>query len=187
MFNYTFEEIKKAEKVYFQLENRLENLAKEFGMTQINGKTYVLDAYSFDFYDNEDGQSLTDIYVSNIDNKEDSLSFPFPTSWIWDEPGAHENAYFEWKDKCPKIKYRPQRGTYEESMREMKWFHTKEAMFEYIVKNNEFIANTSSLFLGDDAVYDKRNSWSTRCVMCNNYAGKELKNPVCVGLCSIEP
>lgn len=185
MFNYTLEDVKEAEKIYFELENRLESLAKEFGMMSANGKTYVLNAYSFDFIDNEDGHSLTDIYVENVDNREDTLSFPFPTSWIWDKPGVHKNAYLEWKKSCPKIKYRPQRGVYEESMRETKWFHTEEEMFEYIVKINDFIDETSSLFVGDEIIYDERNSWNTRYVLCNNYAGKELENPICIGLCTI--
>lgn len=187
MFSYTLEDIKKAKKIFFKLEDRLESLANEFGMACINGKTYVFDSYSFDFIRNEDGQSLTDIYVSNIDNKEDVLSFPFPTSWIWDESGTHKNAYFEWKDKCPKIMYRPHKGTYQESMSQIKWFHTEEEMFEYIVKNNEFIANTSSLLVGDEIIYDKRNTWNTRYVLCNNYAGKELENPICIGMYTINP
>lgn len=187
MFKYTFEDIKNAAKIYFYLENRLERLVSEFGMTCISEKTYILDAYSFDFYKDEDGQSLTDVYVSNIDNKEDVLSFPFPTSWIWDEPGTHENAYFEWKKKCAKIMYRPHKGTYQESMSEIKWFHSEEEMFDYIVKNNEFIANTSSLLVGDEVIYDKRNTWNTRYVLCNNYAGKGLANPICIGMYTINP
>ena len=183
MFNYTLEEIKNAEKIFFELENRLESLAKEFGMTCVNGKNYVLDSYGCEFIDWED--SLTDMYVSNIDNSEDTLMFPFPTSWIWDEPGAHKNAYFEWKDKCPKIMYRPHKSAYQESMSKIKWFHTEEEMFDYIVKNNEFIANTSSLLVGDEIIYDKRNTWNTRYVLCNNYAGKELENPIYIGMCNI--
>lgn len=84
------------------------------------------------------------------------------------------------------IKYRPHRGTLEDSMNEAKEFNSLDEMYEYIVKNNEFIFNTSSLFVGDEIIYDKRNTWNTRYVMCKNYAGKELKNPICIGMCSIE-
>lgn len=186
MFNYTFEDIKNANDIYYHLENRLEHLADEFGMTHIIGKTYVLDSYSFDFCNDDDGQSLTDIHVININNKADILSFPFPTSWIWDEPGTHENAYLEWKNKCAKIMYRPHKGTFDESMNEIQWFHTEEEMFEYIVTNNKFIAESSSLLVGDEIIYDERNHWNTRYVLCNNYAGKELENPICIGMYTIQ-
>lgn len=186
MFNYTLEDIEKAREIYCKLENRLENLAKEFGMTYINEKKYVLDSYSFDFFKDEEGCSLTDIYVSSIDNKKDVLSFPFPTSWIWDKPDTHKNAYIEWINKCPKIMYRPHRGTYEESMREVKWFHTEEEMFDYIVNNSGFITSNSSLFVGDEIIYDERNTWNTRYVYCNSYAGKKLENPICIGMCNIK-
>lgn len=185
MFKYSLEEIKTAERIYLALEKRFESLVTEFGMTCVNGKIYVLDSYGGEFIDRED--SLTDMYVSNIDNREDTLLFRFPTSWIWDESGTHKNAYFEWKDKCPKIIYRPHKGTYQESMSQMRRFHTEEEMFEYIAKNNEFIANTSSLLVGDEIIYDKRNTWNTRYVLCNNYAGKELENPICIGMCTIDP
>lgn len=185
MFKYTLEEIKNAEKIYNALEERLVSLVSEFGMSCVNGKIYVLDSYGGDFLDYEG--SITDIYVSNIDNREDTLLFPFPTPWIWDEPGTHENAYFEWKEKCAKIMYRPHKGTYRESMNKIKWFHTEEEMFDYIVQNNEFIANTSSLLVGDEIIYDKRNTWNTRYVLCNNYAGKELENPICIGMYTIIP
>ena len=179
------EEIKNAERIFLALEKRLESLATEFGMTCINGKNYALNSYSFGFNDHE--RTMTDIIVANIDNQEDTLSFPFPTSWIWDKQGSHENAYLEWENSCPKIMYRPHNGTYQESMSQIKWFHTEEEMFEYIVNNNEFIANTSSLLVGEEIIYDKRNSWNTRYVLCNNYAGKELGNPICIGMYTINP
>lgn len=90
------------------------------------------------------------------------------------------------ENSLPKIKYRPQRGTYKESMKQTKEFYTEEDMFEYIVKNNGFINDTSSLFIGDEVIYDKRNAWNTRYVMCNNYAGKKLEDPICIGMCDMK-
>ncbi len=187
MFNHTLEEINRSELVYFELEARLEALAEEFGMTCVNKKCYALESYSFNFMENEDGNSLTNICVSNIEDNEDTINFPFPTTWIWDEPGTHKNAYFEWIEKCPKIMYRPYKNTYQESMSNIKWFHTEEEMFEYIANNNKLITNISSLFIGDDIIYDKRNTWNTRHVMCSSFAGIELENPVCVGVFNFNP
>ena len=101
MFNYTLEDIINAKKVYSELEIRLESLMGEFGMRKVNGKIYILDSYSFGF--NVDERELTILFASKIDNPDDTLSFPFPTSWIWDEQGSHKNAYQEWINSCPKI------------------------------------------------------------------------------------
>ena len=185
MFSYSLEEIRTAEKIFCKLENKLGRLAKEFGMTFVNGEDYIFDSYSFDFYEDEDGNSLTDITVVNMRKEKDALSFPFPTSWLWDEDGSHKNAYFEWKSTRPKIIYRPHNGDYDNSMNKIKWFFTEEEMLNYIVRANEFVTDISSLFVGNEIIYDKKNQWNTKYVLCNNFAGKKLENPICIGMFSV--
>lgn len=105
----------------------------------------------------------------------------------YDDENEFANRVNEFIDLSPKIMYRPHKGTYQESMNEMKWFRSEDEMFEYIVKSNKSIVNTSSLFIGDEIIYDERNSWNTRYVMCSNYEGKNLDNPICIGMCTINP
>lgn len=84
------------------------------------------------------------------------------------------------------FKYRPHRGSLDESMKEAKEFITMDQMFDYIVKTDPLhVLQKEDLYISKDHCKDTRIDWSeTRYVMAKRYGKNDY--PLPVGLCSME-
>lgn len=84
------------------------------------------------------------------------------------------------------FKYRPHRGSLDESMKEAKTFITMEQMFDYIVETDPLqILQKEDLYISEDQGKDDRIDWSeSRNVMAKRY-GKNVY-PLPIGWCSME-
>ena len=91
------------------------------------------------------------------------------------------------------IKYRPHRGSLDESMSEQKVFSTVDEMFDHIVSewNKDF---NKELFTKDDIIIssngtrDRRIGWKMSRYICVKRLGDKIytDTPQCIGMCSFE-
>lgn len=86
------------------------------------------------------------------------------------------------------FKYRPQRGTLEDSMKEAREFITMDQMFDYIVKSDPFHAlQKEDLSISEDLGKDDRIDWTeTRNVLTKRYGKDVYDTPQAIGWCSME-
>lgn len=86
------------------------------------------------------------------------------------------------------FKYRPQRGTLEDAMKEAKEFITMDQMFDYIVKSDPFHAlQKEDLSISEDIGKDDRIDWvETRNVLTKRYGKDVYDTPQAIGWCSME-
>lgn len=84
------------------------------------------------------------------------------------------------------FKYRPQRGSLDESMNEAKEFITMDQMFDYIVKVDPLqILQKDDLYISEDHGKDIRIDWKeSRNVMAKRYGKNVYPQPI--GWCSME-
>ena len=84
------------------------------------------------------------------------------------------------------FKYRPHRGSLDESMKEAKEFITMDQMFDYIVKFDPLqILQKEDLYISEDHGKDIRIDWKeSRYVMAKRYGKNDYPQPI--GLCSME-
>jgi hypothetical protein len=92
-----------------------------------------------------------------------------------------------------RIKYRPHRGSLEESMALQKEFQSIEEMFKYI--ENESYSSISGirlyraedLSIGESLGKDERIDWKeTRYILTKRCGMVIYDTPQCIGMCSIE-
>lgn len=85
------------------------------------------------------------------------------------------------------IKYRPQKGSLEDSMAEMKIFSSKEEMFASIVNDWSGFISYDDLSITKDFGRDSRiNLKETRYVCTRRIGSAVYDTPQCIGMCSIE-
>jgi hypothetical protein len=86
------------------------------------------------------------------------------------------------------FKYRPQRGTLEEAMKEEKEFITMDQMFDYIVRSDPFhVLQKEDLSISENLCKDDRIDWSeTRNVLTKRYGPLNYETPQAIGWCSME-
>ena len=86
------------------------------------------------------------------------------------------------------FKYRPQRGTLEDSMKEAKEFITMDQMFDYIVKSDPLhLLQKEDLSISEDLGKDDRIDWAeTRNVLTKRYGKDVYDTPQAIGWCSME-
>ena len=84
------------------------------------------------------------------------------------------------------FKYRPHRGSLDESMKEAKEFITMDQMFDYIVMVDPLhVLQKEDLYISEDHGKDIRIDWSeSRYVMAKRYGKNDY--PLPVGICSME-
>lgn len=84
------------------------------------------------------------------------------------------------------FKYRPHRGSLDESMKEAKEFITMDQMFDYIVMVDPLhVLQKEDLYISKDHCKDTRIDWSeSRYVMAKRYGKNDY--PLPVGICSME-
>ena len=87
------------------------------------------------------------------------------------------------------IKYRPQRSTLEESIRETRVFNTLDEMYGHIVSelniNGEWISKEDLCI--SDPFDDNRTDWHDNRYVCLKRIGNEIfETPRCIGICNIE-
>lgn len=124
---------------------------------------------------------------------EQAKLFSFVTDFNnWDI--SHEGYYcgnFEIEENSPinivSVKYRPHRGSLEDSMQEEKEFKSVEEMFDYISESSDGMIRVSDLSISDESVADDRINWKeTRYVCIKRFGWDEYDTPQCIGMCCIE-
>lgn len=85
------------------------------------------------------------------------------------------------------IKYRPQKGSLEDSIAEMKVFSSKEEMFASIVNDWSGFISYDDLSITKDFGRDSRINWKETRYVCTRRIGNAVYDtPQCIGMCSIE-
>jgi len=85
------------------------------------------------------------------------------------------------------IKYRPHRGSLDESMIKMQSFNSIEEMFNAIEKEWNGWVTFADLSITEDMGNDTRVNWKeTRYVCTKRINNDEFNTPQCIGICSIE-
>ena len=86
------------------------------------------------------------------------------------------------------FRYRPQRGSLEDSMREAKEFITMDQMFDYIVNTDPFhLLRKEDLSISENLGKDDRIDWSEcRNVLTKRYGNDVYDTPQAIGWCSME-
>lgn len=93
------------------------------------------------------------------------------------------------------IKYRPQRGSLEEAMKEYREFDTIDEMFDFIIKDWSWYImcpfTKEDLSIGEDLSIDSRIGWSnTHYILTNRILDRNFIEmygvPQCIGWCCIE-
>ena len=92
-----------------------------------------------------------------------------------------------------KIKYRPHRGSLEESMALQKEFHSIEEMYKYIESESYasfagmYLYKAEDLSIGESLGKDDRIDWKeTRYILTKRCGVTMYDTPQCIGMCSIE-
>jgi len=85
--------------------------------------------------------------------------------------------------------FRPQRGSFKESMAEAKEFDSDNQLLDYIVELEGGMVEKKDLSFGANRAYDPRNGWrDSQFVTTKKYAGedciKEYGCPQCIGMCA---
>lgn len=90
------------------------------------------------------------------------------------------------------IKYRPHRGSFDDSMKKSKTFKTIEAMYDHIVYDWNSagfgqLMTMSDLSISNPIGDDKRCGWKNVRYVCTKRIGRDVyETPQCVGMCSID-
>lgn len=86
------------------------------------------------------------------------------------------------------FRYRPHRGSFEDSMREAKEFITMDQMFDYIVNTDPFhLLQKEDLSISENLGKDDRIDWSEcRNVLTKRYGKDVYDTPQAIGWCSME-
>lgn len=86
------------------------------------------------------------------------------------------------------FRYRPQRGSLEDAMKEEKGFITMDQMFDYIVKSDPFhVLQKEDLFISENLGKDDRIDWTeSRYVLTKKYGKSVYDTPQAIGFCSME-
>lgn len=91
------------------------------------------------------------------------------------------------------IKYRPQRGSLSDAMKEYREFFTIDEMFDYVVRKygDGILFTKADLSIGEDLGEDERIGWTNSHHILTNRSGdrdfiKMYGVPQCVGWCSID-
>ena len=86
------------------------------------------------------------------------------------------------------IRYRPQRGTLVDAMKEYKEFNTLGEMFEYIASTTPLPQGISNLSISEDYGCDSRIGWKHSHYVLTTAFGTTTNydNPQAIGYCSIE-
>lgn len=86
------------------------------------------------------------------------------------------------------FRYRPHRGSFEDSMREAKEFITMDQMFDYIVNTDPFhLLQKEDLSISENLGKDNRIDWSEcRNVLTKRYGKDVYDTPQAIGWCSME-
>lgn len=85
------------------------------------------------------------------------------------------------------VKYRPHKGSLEDSMRETKEFKSIEEMFAYISESYNGLIFPDDIIISDKPFIDDRTNWKeTRYVCIKRFDGDEYDVPQCIGMCCIE-
>ena len=88
------------------------------------------------------------------------------------------------------IKYRPHRGSLDESMKEEKIFNTIDEMKDHIIsewKMGEVPFSKEDIIIDDDHGKNRRIPWKETRYVCVKRMGKIIYDtPQCIGMCSIE-
>ncbi len=89
------------------------------------------------------------------------------------------------------IKYRPHRGSLNESMTKMREFNDLDEMYNYIISdwNNSEMKpfGKEDLSISDNLGADERSGWKeTRYVCVKRMGSKIYEHPQCIGMCSFE-
>ena len=86
-----------------------------------------------------------------------------------------------------RILYRPQRGSLDEAMAELKEFSSVKEMLEYLVKEHEKAFDISDIYISYYG-YDERIEWETYIVTVGRYYTedylKEYHSPQAIGFCT---
>ena len=87
-------------------------------------------------------------------------------------------------------KYRPQRSTLEESLKEAKKFETLDEMYDFIISEwSQFgaVFSKEDLCVSEDTGKDYRINWKeSRYVGVKRIGTQIFEKPQCIGICSIE-
>lgn len=85
------------------------------------------------------------------------------------------------------VKYRPHRGSLEDSMKEEKQFKSIEEMFAYISESSDGMISEDDLSISNESFADDRINWKeTRYVCTKRFDWDKYDTPQCIGMCCIE-
>ncbi len=85
------------------------------------------------------------------------------------------------------VKYRPHKGSLEDSMKETKEFKSIEEMFAYISESYNGLILPDDIIISDKPFIDNRIDWKeTRYVCIKRFDGDGYDVPQCIGMCCIE-
>ncbi len=137
------------------------------------------------------GEESMEGYISLTPEQADLVKYATDfENWDISEYGCYTGRFVICVDKpynIVSVKYRPQRGSLEDSMKEEKEFNSIEEMFVYISELYDGMILPDDLCISGESLIDNRTDWKeTRYVCTKRFDGDEYDTPQCIGMCCIE-